>query len=66
MTASTAAERQAKLRERKRNAGLRPYEVWCKPEDWPAVQAFVKARTASAPSSTTPPNAATTLSPGDA
>lgn len=39
---STAAERKAAERVRKRKDGLRPYEVWVRPEDWPKVQKYLK------------------------
>ena len=37
-----AAERQATYRQRLRDAGLVPIEVWCKPEDKERVREFVE------------------------
>lgn len=38
---ATATKRNAELRQRKREAGLAPMEVWVRPVDKPKVRAFV-------------------------
>lgn len=38
---ATAPKRNAELRQRKREAGLAPMEVWVRPVDKPRVRAFV-------------------------
>ena len=37
----TSATRQAAYRQRLRNAGLVPIEVWCKPEDKERIREYV-------------------------
>jgi len=39
---SSAAERKASQRARMRAAGLRKYELWLLPSQWPAVRALVE------------------------
>lgn len=39
---ATAAERKAAERDRKRKAGLRKYEVWLHPSEWPAVKRYIE------------------------
>ncbi len=38
----TGKERLAALRARRRKEGLRPYEVWVRPKDWPRIQRYIK------------------------
>lgn len=37
----TARERKADERARRREAGLKPFEVWMHPEDWPLVKKLI-------------------------
>lgn len=37
----TASERKAAERARKRSDGLRPFEVWAHPKDWPLIKRLV-------------------------
>jgi len=38
---ATAAERKAAERSRRRKEGLRPFEVWAHPADWPLIKRLV-------------------------
>ena len=38
----TAAERKAEERARRRKEGLRPFEVWAHPSDWPLIKRLVE------------------------
>lgn len=40
--ASTASERKAAERTRKRSEGLKPFEVWAHPTDWPLIKRLVE------------------------
>lgn len=31
-------------RARKRAKGLKPHEIWCKPSQWPAIQAYCQQK----------------------
>lgn len=35
-------ERQKAMREKRIQDGLKRYEVWCHPKDWPTVKLLVK------------------------
>ena len=37
----TAKERKADERMRRREKGLRPFELWLHPDDWPLVKRLV-------------------------
>jgi len=39
---STAAERKAAERARKRAEGLKAFEIWLHPKDWPAVKRLLE------------------------
>lgn len=38
----SASERKAEERARRRAEGLRPFEVWAHPKDWPAIKRLVE------------------------
>jgi hypothetical protein len=38
----TATERMRRARQRKRDAGLTPGEVWAAPQDWPTIRKLEK------------------------
>lgn len=38
----TASERKAEERARRRSEGLRPFEVWANPKDWPLIKRLVE------------------------
>lgn len=40
--AKTDAERKAAERERRAALGLKRFEIWLHPKDWPLVQRFVE------------------------
>jgi len=42
MTPRTPAQRQQALRDRRRAAGLRPYEVWALPTEWPMIKLLLE------------------------
>ena len=37
-----AAQRKALERQRKKDAGFVKKEFWCRPEDWPKIETFLK------------------------
>lgn len=37
----TASERKAAERAKKRSAGLRAYEIWAHPQDWPRIRKYI-------------------------
>jgi len=37
-------EKQADFKERKRAQGLQRHEIWCKPSQWPAIQAYCQKK----------------------
>lgn len=39
--AKSAADRKKEERKRKRNSGLVPKEIWCKPDDWEKIRKYV-------------------------
>lgn len=41
----TGKERLAELRARRRSEGLRPFEVWAHPKDWPLIKRLVERLT---------------------
>lgn len=41
----TAGERKAAERVRRRSEGLRPFEVWAHPKDWPIIKRLVERLT---------------------
>jgi len=42
--AKSNTETQADFKERKRAQGLVRKEIWCKPSQWPAIQAFCQKK----------------------
>lgn len=38
----TSRERKAAERERRRAEGLKPYEVWVPPSEWPKVKRYIE------------------------
>lgn len=42
MPPSSASQRKAAERARKRAEGLKAYEVWVRPEHWAAVKRFIE------------------------
>lgn len=38
----TSAERKAAERARRRSEGLKPFEVWAHPKDWPLIKRLVE------------------------
>lgn len=41
----SGAERLAELRVRRRREGLKPFEVWAHPSDWPLIKRLVERLT---------------------
>jgi hypothetical protein len=41
MDMKNAAERKAAERARRRAEGLKPFEIWLRPQEWPLVKAYV-------------------------
>lgn len=39
--AKSAAERKKEERQRKRDSGLVPKEIWCRPEDWQKIKDYI-------------------------
>lgn len=40
--AKTVAERKKEERQRKRDSGLVPKEIWCKPDDWKKIRKYIE------------------------
>ena len=39
---ASGKDRQQALRERRRAAGLKAYEIWVRPSEWPAVKRLLE------------------------
>ncbi len=42
----TATQRNARLRERRKNMGMNRHEIWCYDNDWEEIKAFISKKNA--------------------